>query len=107
MMTNEEMNLMYQLWNENLKLKTNNYKDHLALWKFKDADLLSARYYCTKCSHVTEVWCERLPLKCDACDSPMINYEFYKRLHKVNKFIDLTRLRVNNDAVKDIFDLEE
>lgn len=92
MMTNEEKNLMYHLWNENLRLKTDNCKRPLALWMFKDANIFSARYYCSNCGHITDVWCKGLPLKCGICNSTMIDYEFYKQLHKVNDFIDLSRV---------------
>lgn len=101
MMTNEEKNLMYQLWNENLRLKSNNNKK-FAVWKYKEnktltwggEELVSASYYCSNCGHNEIAYCAGLPSKCEICRSPMIDYELYKRLYKVNDFISLKRLEI-------------
>lgn len=81
-MTNEERALTYMLFRENEELrKLVDMPD--AEWKFKDADTCSARYECSNCGYIHEVYCAETMLVCDKCGNLMRNPKFISRIKEM------------------------
>jgi ribosomal protein L37AE/L43A len=85
-MTNEEMNLMYHLWNENRKLKEA-YGTKLGHWLLKEVSVFDAVYTCSECGNEDVVFSAGHPVICNKCGCVMNDDALQNRLHEVCEWI--------------------